>query len=199
VPHRQKLKLGVLVSGNGTNLQAIIEACEEGHIDARVDVVISNNPDAFALERAKKHNIATAVVSKENSESKIIEILKQHQVELVCLAGFMKLLSTQFVREFPQKIINIHPALLPSFPGLHAQQRALDAGVKFTGATVHFVDEGCDTGPIIVQATVPVLHDDTIETLKERILKEEHKIYPEAIQLIATQRLKIVGRRVIFA
>lgn len=195
----KKLKLAVLVSGNGTNLQAIINACEQREIDAVVAVVVSNNPKAFALERAKKHNIPTVIVPKKDGEKEILNALKEFQVELVCLAGFMKILSPKFIQEYPGRVINIHPALLPTFPGLEAQAKALEHGVKITGATVHFVDEGVDAGPIILQAAVSVYDDDTVETLRERILKEEHKIYPQAIQLIATQSLKVVGRRVIKA
>ena len=194
----QKLKLGVLVSGNGSNLQAILDACEEKKIDATVEVVISNNPKAFALQRAQQQNIPTPVITNgPNFEKEILKILKQHNVELVCLAGFMKLLSPSFIKEYPQRIINIHPALLPAFPGLHAQKRALESGAKITGATVHFVDEGCDTGPIILQSEVAILENDTEESLRERILKEEHKIYPEAIQFIATQSLKVVEHKVL--
>ena len=192
----KKLKLGVLVSGNGSNLQSIVDASEQGKMNAVVVVVISNNPDAYALKRAQKHNIPTVVVPKKNGEAEILKGLKQHRVDLVCLAGFMQILSPQFIKEYPEKIINIHPSLLPDFPGLHAQAKALAAGAKQSGATVHFVDEGCDTGPIILQAVVPIFRDDTVETLQARILKEEHRIYPQAIQLIATESLKIVGRGV---
>lgn len=185
----KKLRLGLLVSGNGSNLQAILEACEQKKIEAEVAVVISNNPKAFALGRARRYHVPTHVVENEiDLERSILKILKESQVELVCLAGFMKILSPSFIKEYPRRIINIHPSLLPSFPGLNAQRRALEAGVKITGATVHFVNEGCDTGPIIMQSTVPVLDGDTVETLRERILKEEHKIYIES--------LKIVGREV---
>lgn len=197
-PRKNKLKLGVLVSGNGTNLQAILEACKTKAIDATVAVVISNNPKARALERAKSYQVPCyAVENNSDLESNLLKILKEHQVELVCLAGFMKLLSPSFIKEYPQRILNIHPALLPSFPGLNAQRRALEAGVKVSGATVHLVDEDCDTGPILLQSVVPVYDDDTEEVLRARILKEEHKIYPQAIQKIATESLKIVGRRVI--
>lgn len=195
---KNKLKLGVLVSGNGTNLQAILDACSTKAIAATISVVISNNPEAYALKRAESYHIPCYVVeNNRNLEPSLLKILKQHQVELVCLAGFMKLLSPSFIKEYPRRILNIHPALLPAFPGLNAQRQALEAGVKVTGATVHFVDEGCDTGPIILQSIVPVYDEDTVETLRARILKEEHKIYPQAIQKIATQSLKIVGRRVV--
>lgn len=195
---KNKLKLGVLVSGNGSNLQAILDACATKAIAATVSVVISNNPEAYALKRAESYHVPCYVVeNNRNLEPSLLKILKQHQVELVCLAGFMKLLSPSFIKEYPRRILNIHPALLPAFPGLNAQRQALEAGVKVTGATVHFVDEGCDTGPILLQSIVPVYDEDTVETLRARILKEEHKIYPQAIQKIATQSLKIVGRRVI--
>ncbi|MDP2599704.1 MAG: phosphoribosylglycinamide formyltransferase [Deltaproteobacteria bacterium] len=186
----KKLKLGILVSGRGSNLQAIIDACEKNKIDAEVSVVISNNPGAFAMERAKKHNIPIEVVDAKNPEPEILQTLGKYRVDLVCLAGFMKILSPAFVKAYPAKIINIHPALLPAFPGLHAQKQALDAGVKMTGATVHFVDEGCDTGPIILQKSVPVLENDSLESLTQRILEAEHEIYPQAIQRIATGSLK---------
>ena len=193
----KKLKLGVLVSGNGTNLQAIIDACAANKISAEVAVVISNNPKAFALERAKKHHIPVLIAEGPGLEAEILKGLKEYHVDLVCLAGFMKILSPGFIKEWPQKIINIHPALLPAFPGLHAQKQALDAGAKVTGATVHFVDEGCDTGPIILQKNVLVLEEDTLETLTQKILEAEHQIYPEAIQKIANGELKLAGRRVI--
>ena len=193
----KKQKLGVLVSGNGTNLQAIIDACAANKISAEVAVVISNNPKAFALERAKKHHIPVLIAEGPGLEAEILKGLKEYHVDLVCLAGFMKILSPGFIKEWPQKIINIHPALLPAFPGLHAQKQALDAGAKVTGATVHFVDEGCDTGPIILQKNVLVLEEDTLETLTQKILEAEHQIYPEAIQKIANGELKLAGRRVI--
>lgn len=194
----KKLRLGVLVSGHGTNLQAIINACESQKIDATVVVVISNNPKAFALTRAEQHKIPFVIAADGPSQTDTIaKSLKQHPVDLVCLAGFMKILAPSLIKAFPNRILNIHPALLPAFPGLHAQKKALEHGVKVSGATVHFVDEGCDTGPIILQSAVPVYDNDTEATLRERILKEEHKIYPEAIQRIATQSLKIVGRRVL--
>lgn len=194
----KKLRLGVLVSGHGSNLQAIVDACESKQIDATVVVVISNNPKAFALTRAKQHKIPFAIATDGPSQTDAIaKSLKQHQVDLVCLAGFMKILAPSLIKEFHHRILNIHPALLPAFPGLQAQKKALEHGVKVSGATVHFVDEGCDTGPIILQSAVPVYDNDTETTLRERILKEEHKIYPEAIQFIATQSLKIAGRRVL--
>lgn len=192
------LKIGVLVSGRGTNLQAILEACSKKNFPASVAVVISNNPNAPALERAKKFGVPSVVVKNEaHQEKEILKHLRHHQAGLVCLAGFMKILSPKFIAAFKNKIMNIHPALLPSFPGLNAQAQALECGVKITGVTVHFVDEGCDTGEIILQSAVAVREDDTVESLKQRILKEEHKIYPKAIELFATKALKISGRRVL--
>jgi len=199
----EKLTLGVLVSGNGTNLQAIIDAIEAGRVHAEIKIVVSDNSSSFALERAKKHGIETKVITKDEFPSReafdaeIIKSLKSHNVELVALAGFMRILTPAFIREFKDKIINIHPALLPAFPGLHVQKKALEHGVKFSGATVHFVDDGVDSGPIIIQAVVPVKDNDTPETLSARILKEEHRIYPQAIELIAQGRIHIEGRRVI--
>ncbi len=195
-------RIAVLVSGRGSNLQSIIDAFEAGKIKGEIAVVISNVPGAFALERAKKHGIKTVVInSKEHQdrssyETQIIKAIDDAKVDLVCLAGYMRLLSPEFVKHFKGKIMNIHPALLPAFPGLHVQKAALDYGVKFSGCTVHFVDEGCDTGPIIIQAVVPVLDDDTEGSLSARILEQEHRIYPEAIRLFSENKLKIEGRRV---
>jgi len=196
------LKLGVLISGNGSNLQSIIDNIEKGSLKAVIKIVISNNPDAYGITRAKKHGIAFTVLknsdfeSKEDYDAELIRTLKNHGVELVILAGFMRIISPTVLKAFPGKIMNIHPALLPSFPGLHGQKQAVDYGVKFSGCTVHFVDEGMDTGPIIIQCAVPVLDDDTEDTLAARILKEEHKIYPRAIQLFADGKLEIRGRKV---
>lgn len=191
-------RVGVLVSGNGSNLEAILKACRSKKIDAEVVLVVSNNPKAYALERAKKFKVPTFVVNaKENFETEVLSLLKQYNVELVCLAGFMRLLSKHFIQAYPNRILNIHPALLPAFPGLKAQKQAYDYGAKITGVTVHFVDEGCDTGPIILQKAIPILDSDTEETLFKRIQKVEHQIYPQAIQLFATGCLKINGRRVL--
>jgi len=196
------LQLGVLISGRGSNLQAIIDACEGGKIPAKVAVVISSDPAAGGLERARKHNIPAVVFEPKNFKDKhtyeleIVKELKQHNVGLVCLAGYMRIVGEVLLEHFPHKIINIHPSLLPSFPGLHAQKQALDHGVTVTGCTVHFVDSGCDTGPIIVQSAVPVKENDTEETLSERILQQEHHIYPLAIEFIAKDKLKIEGRKV---
>jgi len=197
-----KLRLGVLASGRGSNLQSIMDAAAAGKINAEVAVVISDNKDAYALERARRGGIPAEFVnpkefaSKSEYENAIVEILNRHRVGLVCLAGYMRLVSKVMLDAFPNKIMNIHPALLPAFPGLHGQEQAWRYGVKFSGCTVHFVDEGMDTGPIIIQAVVPVLDDDTVETLSARILEQEHIIYPEAIRRFAEGRLKIVGRKV---
>ncbi len=196
------LILGVLVSGRGSNLQAIIDAIERGDLEAKIALVISDKKEAFALERARKHGIEAlfmdpkAYGSREDHEKAIGDELEKRGVELICLAGYMRILSPYFVQRFRWRIINIHPALLPSFPGLHGQKQALDYGVKISGCTVHFVDEKTDHGPIIIQAAVPVLEEDTEETLAARILEYEHKIYPRAIQLYAQGRLEIQGRRV---
>jgi phosphoribosylglycinamide formyltransferase-1 len=185
----------VLVSGSGTNLQAILDHCAKGKIDAEVAVVISNRPEAFALTRARRAGVpAVAVPPKEHADreaydAKLVEVLRAHRVNLVCLAGFMRLLSPGFIRAFPGRILNIHPALLPSFPGLDVQQKAIEHGVRFSGCTVHVVDEGCDTGPIVIQAVVPVAPGDTAATLAARILAQEHRIYPRAIQLFAEGRV----------
>jgi phosphoribosylglycinamide formyltransferase-1 len=199
----KNISLGVLVSGSGTNLQAIIDNSISGKIAAEIQVVISDNKSALALDRAKKAGIQTVVHPKSDYKTKaefeaaIANTLKGYNVDLVCLAGFMRILSPKFVSEFRGKIINIHPALLPSFPGLHGQKQAHDYGVKVSGCTVHFVDEGTDTGPIILQTAVPVRETDTEESLANRILTEEHKIYSEAIGLFAEGRLEIQGRRVV--
>ncbi|OPY57475.1 MAG: Phosphoribosylglycinamide formyltransferase [Pelotomaculum sp. PtaU1.Bin035] len=197
-----KLRLGVLASGRGSNLQAIMDAAAAGEIEAEVAVVISDNEDAYALERARQRGVPAGFVnpksfsSKSEYEKAIVEQLNRHGVELVCLAGYMRIVGTVMLNAFPNKIMNIHPALLPAFPGLHGQEQAWRYGVKFSGCTVHFVDEGVDTGPIIIQAVVPVLDDDTADTLAVRILEQEHVIYPEAIRRFAEGRLKIVGRKV---
>ncbi|MFH1829286.1 MAG: phosphoribosylglycinamide formyltransferase [Pseudomonadota bacterium] len=198
----KKIALGILVSGSGTNLQAIIDAASREKINAEVKIVISDVLEAKALERARKHNTPAIVIERKSFESKkafeqeIADTLKKHGVELVCLAGFMRIIGRTILDAFPNQIINIHPALLPSFPGLDAQKQAFDYGVKVSGATVHFVDEKTDHGPIICQVAVDVHEDDTVETLKARILKQEHRIYPEAIQLIAEGRVSINGRTV---
>ncbi|PKN20702.1 MAG: phosphoribosylglycinamide formyltransferase [Deltaproteobacteria bacterium HGW-Deltaproteobacteria-6] len=196
------LKLGVLISGSGSNLQSIIDHIEKGTLPAQIKIVVSNNPQAYGLTRAKKHGIPCVILnhqdysSREEFDNELIRILKEAGVDLIVLAGFMRILTGSFLRAFDQKIINIHPALLPAFPGTHVQQKAIDYGVKFSGCTVHFVDEGVDTGPIIIQSVVPVYPDDTAETLAARILKEEHKIYPQAIRYFAKNQIIKNGRHV---
>lgn len=198
----KKVNIGVLVSGSGSNLQSIIDAIESGHLNAEITVVLSNNPDAFALERSRKHGIPAQIVNhrdfpkREDFDGQLVSILKSRDVELVVLAGFMRVITPSFLHAFPMKVMNIHPALLPAFPGVHVQQMALEYGVKFAGCTVHFVDEGVDSGPIIIQSAVPVYDEDTVDILSARILKEEHQIYPQAIQLYAEGKLMIQGRRV---
>jgi len=199
---KEKLKIGVLVSGSGSNLQAIIDRGEDGSLDARVAVVISNNPNAFALERARQHQLPTLVIdhrdfpSREDFDAALVAALQEKGCELVVMAGFMRVLTPLFFAAFPQKVLNIHPALLPAFAGIDAQQQAFSYGVKFAGCTVHFADAGIDTGPIIMQAVVEVHRDDTRDTLAKRILEQEHRIYPQVIQLYAEGRLEIEGRKV---
>jgi phosphoribosylglycinamide formyltransferase-1 len=203
----KKVKLGILVSGRGSNLQAIIDNIENGKLSAEIAVVISDQADAYALERARKHNIPGIHVNakgfkgikRDEYDVLLIRELQKHDVELVCLAGFMRIITPTFIKTYPNRVLNIHPALLPSFPGLHVQKAALEHGVKFSGCTVHFVDEGMDTGPIIIQAAVPVLDNDTEDSLSERILRQEHKIYSRAIQLYAEGRLKLDNKRVLVA
>ena len=195
------LTIGVLISGRGSNLQAIIDAVSRGEITGRIAVVISNKADAYGLERARKAGIESMCIpskGKERSdfERELAEALESRGVELVCLAGFMRVLSPYFIRRFKNRTINIHPALLPSFPGEDAQGRAFDYGVKVSGCTVHFVDEGVDTGQVIVQVPVEVREDDTADALATRILEQEHKAFPRAIQLFAEGRLQVVGRKV---
>lgn len=202
IKEKVMVNIGVLVSGRGTNLQAIIEAIEEGKIAADIKVVISDNPDAYALKRAQQYLIDTRYINfkefknREDYDKEIIKTLKEKKIELVVLAGYMRILSPYFIRTYKNKIMNIHPALLPSFPGLHAQKQAIEYGAKVSGCTVHFVDEGVDSGPIILQKAVEVSDDDTEESLAEKILKEEHQIYPRAIQLFSQGRLMIKGKRV---
>jgi phosphoribosylglycinamide formyltransferase 1 len=197
-----KILLAVLASGQGSNLQAIIDAVESGKIYGSIGCVISDKPDAFGLERANKHGIEAIVIDnkkyadKQSYESELIKVLEKKNPDLVCLAGYMRIVGPEMIKKFKNKIINIHPALLPSFPGLHGQKQAVDYGVKISGCTVHFVDEGCDTGPVILQSAVPVLEGDDEFSLSKRILDEEHKLYPKAIQLFAEGKLKIEGRKV---
>jgi phosphoribosylglycinamide formyltransferase-1 len=196
------MRLGILISGRGSNFLAIADAIAAGKLEAEVAVVISNRSDAQGIELAKARGLdALALPSqgldREVYDRRVIEELRAREVELVCLAGYMRILSGHFIREFPGRILNIHPSLLPAFPGLDAQHQAVAHGVKFSGCTVHFVDEGLDSGPIIQQAVVPVLDDDTAESLSARIIEEEHRIYAEAIGLVLSGRYRILGRRVI--
>jgi phosphoribosylglycinamide formyltransferase 1 len=194
--------IGVLISGRGSNLQAIIDAVAAGRLNARIAVVISNRPEAAGLERAQRAGIETLVLSHKAYPDRVgydrvlASTLKERGVTLVCLAGFMRLLSAEFIREFPNAVLNIHPSLLPSFPGLDAQAQAVAHGVKVSGATVHFVTPELDAGPIVLQASVAVRDDDTAESLSERILQQEHRIYPEAIALVLRGGWAIDGRRV---
>ena len=196
------INIGVLASGRGTNLQAIIEAIEDGKIEGEIKIVMSDHPKACALKRAQQYLIDTRCIdfkefkNREDYDKEIIKTLKEKKIDLVVLAGYMRILSPYFIRAYQNKIMNIHPALLPSFPGLHAQKQAIGNGVKISGCTVHFVDEGVDSGPIILQKAVEVSDDDTEESLTEKILKEEHQIYPQAIQLFSESRLMIKGRKV---
>jgi phosphoribosylglycinamide formyltransferase 1 len=200
----KKVRIGILVSGRGSNLQAIIDNIEKGLLSAEIAVVISDQADAYALERARKFNIPGVHVSakgyksrRDEFDSLLLRELQNHDVELVCLAGFMRIITPKLIKAYPNRILNIHPALLPSFPGLHVQKAALEHGVKFSGCTVHFVDEGMDTGPIIIQAVVPVLDNDTEDSLSQRILLQEHNIYSRAIQIYAEGRLRLDGKRVL--
>lgn len=196
----KKMRVAVFVSGSGSNLQAIIDA---GIPSIEIALVFSNNPDAYALKRAENHGIPTLVVnhrdfkSREEFEGEILKHLEPLGIELIVLAGFMRILSPVLVRAYANRMINLHPALLPSFPGIHAARQAIEAGVKFTGCTVHFVDEGVDSGPIILQAVVPVEDGDDEDSLLQKIHAEEHRIYPEAIRLISEGKIKIEGKRVL--
>jgi phosphoribosylglycinamide formyltransferase-1 len=199
---RPKLRVGVLVSGGGTNLQALLDACAQADFPAELALVVSNVEGAFALERARKAGVAAEVLSHKGFadraafETALVERLKAAGVELVCLAGFMRIVGPTFLQAFPQRVLNIHPALLPAFPGMHGPGQALAHGVKLAGCTVHFVDEGTDTGPIVAQAAVPVLPDDDEAKLAARILEQEHRIYPMAVRLFAEGALEVEGRTV---
>ncbi len=198
----KKGKIGVLLSGRGSNFKAIFEKVKSGEIKAEIVVVVSDNADAKGLKFAKENGIEAVFLdiksfpSRKDYDRKIIDILKEREVDLVLLAGYMKIVGEEFVSSFKNRIMNIHPALLPSFPGLHAQRKALKYGVRYSGCTVHFVDEKMDHGPIILQAVVPVYQEDTEESLSERILREEHRIYPEAVKLYFEGKLEVKGRRV---
>jgi phosphoribosylglycinamide formyltransferase-1 len=201
------LRVAVLASGRGSNLQAVIDAIEAGQVQAKITAVISNKKDAAALERARKHGLPDVFVdpkpfaglpdSREAYDRALLELLEKHQVELVLLAGYMKIVTAVLLTAYANRMMNIHPSLLPSFPGLDVQKKAIDWGCKLAGCTVHFVTEGVDEGPIILQAAVPIVDDDTPDTLAARILVQEHKIYPRAVQLFAEGRLRVEGRRVL--
>jgi len=196
-------RIGILLSGRGSNFEAIADNVASGRIPkAEIAIVLSNREHAPGIEKARQRGLETAVIPSKGLERKqydrqVVAVLEEKKVDLVCLAGFMRLLSPYFISRFPHRILNIHPALLPAFPGLEAQRQALEHGVKVTGCSVHFVDENLDAGPIIVQAVVPVENDDTVETLSARILKEEHRIYSEAIRIVLEERFRIEGRRVL--
>jgi phosphoribosylglycinamide formyltransferase-1 len=200
------LRVAVLASGRGSNLQAVIDAIEAGTVQAKIVTVISNKQEALALERARRHGLSSLFVdpkphagrpdSREAYDRELLGVLRQHDVELVLLAGYMKIVTMVLVEAFVNRMMNIHPSLLPSFPGLDVQKKAIEWGCKLAGCTVHFVTEGVDEGPIILQAAVPILDEDTPDTLAARILQQEHRIYPRAVQLFAEGRLRVEGRRV---
>src|SRR5580704_2474178 len=198
-----KKRIGVLLSGRGSNFVALAESVATGRIpDAEIAIVVSNREGAPGIDKAKERGIATRIVpskglEREAYDRQVVAVLNEHNVEFICLAGYMRLLSPYFVVSFPNRILNIHPSLLPSFPGLESQRQALEYGVKFAGCTVHFVDENLAAGPIVLQAAIPVRDDDTEWTLSERILAEEHRIYSEAVKIVLEGRYKILGRRVI--
>lgn len=199
----RKKSIAILLSGRGSNFEAIYRAIKEGEINAEIRVVISNKEDARGLLKAKEFGLETVFLnpkefsSREEYDLKLAEEIEKRDIDLICLAGWMRILTPPFVQRFRNRIMNIHPALLPSFPGLEAQRQALEHGVRFSGCTVHFVNEEVDAGPIVLQSVVPVFQNDTVETLSERILKEEHRIYPQAVKLFVEEKLKIEGRRVI--
>ena len=195
-------KLAVLVSGRGSNLQAIIDSIDQGELDAHLSIVISDTKDAMALKRAEKHGIRTCFIdpstylnSKEYDKALVLK-LKEFSIDLICLAGYMRILGEEVIQTFEKKIINIHPSLLPAFPGLNAQKQAINHGVKFSGCTVHFVDSGVDSGPIILQTVVPVYDNDDEKSLSKRILEQEHYLYPKAIKMIQEKKIRLNGRTV---
>lgn len=195
------MRLGILISGRGSNFEAIANNIARGKVDAEIAIVICNRPNAPGLDIARERGIPMRIIpsagmDRETYDKLLIDELKTHEVDLVCLAGFMRLLSADFIRAFPSRVLNIHPSLLPAFAGLDAQRQALEYGVRITGCTVHFVDEFLDSGPIIIQSAVPVLDDDTVESLSARILLQEHAIYSKAIGYIVDGRVTIQGRRV---
>jgi phosphoribosylglycinamide formyltransferase-1 len=198
-------RIGVLLSGRGSNFEALAESVSAGRLSgAEIAIVVSNREGAPGIDRAKARSIATKVIpskglERETYDRQVVAVLHEHKVDLVCLAGYMRLLSPYFVAAFPNRILNIHPSLLPSFPGLESQRQALEYGVKFAGCTVHFVDENLDAGPIVLQAVVPVEDADTEATLSEKILREEHRIYTEAVKIVLEGNFKIAGRRVLSA
>jgi phosphoribosylglycinamide formyltransferase-1 len=198
----QLMSIGVLASGRGSNFQSIIDAIESGSLKAKIVLLITDNPNAFAVDRARKHGIEPLIMvpnqygTRNEYYKAVVQELRIREVGLVVLAGFMRIIGKPLIEAYRDRVMNIHPALLPSFPGLHGQKQAQDYGVKISGCTVHFVDEGMDTGPIIIQAAVPVSCEDSEESLSERILKLEHKIFPEAIRLFSEGRLEVIGRKV---
>ena len=198
-----RLTLGVLLSGSGTNLQALIDAIAADRLHARIAVVISNIPDAGGVQRARRHGLTVVTLPHGDAptraayDARLVDVLRAHGVELVVLAGFMRLVTPVLLAAYPLRVVNVHPALLPAFPGLHAERQALAHGARITGVTVHFVDEETDHGPILVQAAVPILPDDTEERLHARIQRQEHRLYPFAIQLLAEGRVRVEGRRVV--
>jgi len=200
-----KKRIGVLLSGRGSNFVALAESVAAGRIpNAEIAIVVSNREGAPGIDKARERGIATQVIpskglEREAYDRQVVAVLNEHNVDLICLAGYMRLLSPYFVAAFPNRILNIHPSLLPSFPGLESQRQALEYGVKFAGCTVHFVDENLDAGPIVLQAAIPVRDEDTEATLSERILAEEHRIYSEAVKIVLEGKYKIAGRRVVQA
>jgi len=199
----KKGRIAVLLSGRGSNFRALYKATKEGKIPAEIVLVITDKKNAPGAASAREYGIETLYFRRKDYPDRVLfdmaiaDAIEKRNIDLICLAGYMRILSPEFIKRFRGRIMNIHPALLPCFPGLHAQKQALDYGVRFSGATVHFVDEGVDSGPIILQSVVPVYQDDTEETLAERILKEEHRIYPEAVKLFFEGRLEIKGKKVI--
>lgn len=199
----EQTPIAVLVSGGGTNLQSLIDRIEQGLVPARIALVLSNTPEAYGLVRAQKHGLPTAVVphsdfpNRESHDRAVVDAIRSAGAEAVVLAGYMRLLSAHFIQCFPQRILNIHPALLPAFPGLHGQQQAADYGVKLAGATVHIVDEALDSGPIVLQAALPTVGGEDAQTLAQRILRLEHRIYPQAVKWLAEGRLYVQGRQVV--
>jgi phosphoribosylglycinamide formyltransferase-1 len=197
------IRIGILISGRGSNMLALADAVREGRVpETEIAIVVSDQPGATGLAHAQSQNLPTAVVerrgrSRDEHDRELVAVLQEHQVDFVCLAGYMRLLSQHFLSAYRNRILNIHPSLLPAFPGLDAQKQALEHGVRFSGCTVHFVDETLDGGPIITQRVVPLLDDDTEETLSARILEEEHKLYSEALAIVASGDYEIVGRRVV--